>query len=391
MNIVEVKDIEQLRAHQDQWNALLAHANDSSAVFITPAWIISWWQQYQDGKELCLLLLFDEDVLVGIAPFAVYRHSFLGVSVRAVRFLGSGQSDHIDLYVHPDFREQGLPELVAYLATRVRWHVLDLIDLPEDSPTLALLPSILEQHGLRHSIERTIVCPYMRIEETDWPRLFAAKRSKSTRADLRRRSRRLGELGEVAFRRHVEPDDILAVFPKLFELYEKRWQGKNLSIGFAGKRERLFYPEAAVALAARDALDLVTLELDGRVLAFSLGAAHGRRFTWLITAYDADFGKYFPGELMLTHILEQAVTSGEYDEFDFTRGEEDYKYKWAEHDRYNVRLVVANRSVSNLVPMAVIVGYTVLRREAKRSKFLRYVKLELLGSMKAMLGRVKIR
>ena len=154
-----------------------------------------------------------------------------------------------------------------------------------------------------------------------------------------------------------------------------------MSVSFADSAERRFYPAMALDFAQQGRLDLITLELDGRILAFSLGVTHGNRFTWLITAHDPEYAKYFPGELILVYLLESVFERGDIEEFDFTRGEESYKYKWADSERYNMRLLAARPSPLGLMPFIAKTGYVVLRREAKKSSFLRYVKLELMGKL----------
>lgn len=381
MHVIEVNNFDALEQHREAWAALLADVFDCSAVFVNPGWVLEWWKRFGSMNELCVLMLMNNDRLVGIAPLGIWRWPFGRSPVRVLRFIGSGSADHLDFCVHPDFRAAGLPILCEHIQRRMRWHLLDFLDIPEDSENLPVIRSALGGGRPRSALLRAIVCPYLRIGSSPWQAFYGQQRSKSTRKDLERRRRRLGDLGQLQFQRHQQREDIQSVFPKLFELYEKRWEQKYLTISFAGPRERDFYPAMALDFARQGRLDLVTLELDGRVLAFSLGVLHNHRFTWLITAHDPDYAKYFPGELMLVQVLESVFNRGDIEEFDFTRGEESYKYKWADSERYNMRLLVTRPSLFGLLPFVTIIGYARLRREAKKSRLLRYVKLELLGRL----------
>jgi CelD/BcsL family acetyltransferase involved in cellulose biosynthesis len=224
----------------------------------------------------------------------------------------------------------------------------------------------------------------LRIDQRPWETFYAARRSKSSRKDLERRMRRLAELGEVDFHRYDDPDEVTAIFPRLFALYTKRWDQQYLSASFAGPKEQHFYPAMAAAFAAEGRLDLVTLELDQQVLAFSLGIVHRDCFTWLITAHDPDYAKYFPGELIVTHLLASVFAREDIAEFDFTRGEESYKYKWANNQRCNMRLLVARPSPFGLMPLLGIAAYTTLRRHAKKSRLLRDIKLRWMGKLQSL-------
>ena len=388
MHVIEVHDINMLEQYRPQWAELLDGISGSSTVFASPGWVVEWWRQFSDGAELRVLLLMQETTLIGIAPLAIWRWPVAAGPVRVLRFVGHGTSDHLDFCIHPDHRAAGLSVLCEHIRHRLRWHLLDLLDLPEDSPNLERLRSALGRGAQTTILLRGIVCPYLRLESRPWDSFYAAQRSKSSRKDLERRQRRLAELGELTFRRYDDPADVRTVFPRLATLYAKRWDGQFLSVSFAGPREQRFYPAMAADLAEQGRLDLVTLELDQQVLAFSLGAIHRECFTWLITAHDPQYAKYFPGELMITNLLKRVFSRGDIGEFDFTRGEEPYKYKWANDQRYNMRLLAARPSPLGLVPLLATGAYSTLRRQAKKSRLLREVKLRWMGKLQGLFATI---
>jgi CelD/BcsL family acetyltransferase involved in cellulose biosynthesis len=391
MHVIEVHDINTLEAYRQPWLDLLDEISGSSTVFASPGWVMEWWRQFGEGAELHVLLLMQETTLIGIAPLAIWRWPFAAGPVRVLRFVGHGTSDHLDFCVHPDYRLAGLSLLCDHIRDELRWHLADLLDIPEDSPNLELMRVTLGRGAQTALLLRGIVCPYLRLESRPWDAFYTAQRSKSSRKDLERRQRRLAELGELVFRRYDDPLGVPKVFPKLFALYAKRWDEQFLSVSFAGTQEQRFYPAMAAALAEQGRLDLVTLELDQRVLAFSLGAVHKDCFTWLITAHDPEYAKYFPGELMITHLLESVFSRGGITEFDFTRGEEPYKYKWANAERYNMRLLIARPSPPGLLPLLGTGAYSVLRRQAKKSRLLREAKLRWMGKLQGLLTKFRPR
>ncbi len=389
MKIISVESIEQLYPYVDDWRALLDGVCESSTIFTTPDWAVNWWTYYGDDKELAVQLLFDGERLVGIAPFVVCESRMLGLPFRTLRFVGTRQSDHLDLYIDPAYRREGLSALFEHLANRVDWDTMDLVDLPEDSPNRPFIEELLRERGLVHSVQTAIKCPYLRIDKPDWNAFYAQKRSKSTRQDLRRRLRRLGELGEVAFRRYGDPAAIELVFPRLQTLYTKRWADKFVSVNFTSEKGRRFYLDMAIDFARRGRLDLLTLELNDRVIAFTLSIIQDRQFTWLLTAHDPELDKYFVGEQVIVRMLEDVFKRGDIQEFDFTRGDEPYKYKWASGDRNNVRILASNRRFQGKLLYLNLLGYHILRREAKKSQFLRKLKLDTMGQIKTLINRTQ--
>ena len=386
MTIIQVKEPERLQPYLDSWRELLDTVSQSSTVFMTPSWVLSWWKCFGEGKQLSMLLLMSEDRLLGIAPLTIAEQRTFGYRSRLLRFLGTGVSDHLDFCFRPEYQRDGLRHVLDYVMTALDWDVMDLVDIPEDSATIPVLEEALTRHGLLSVTHPSILCPYLPINGETWQKFYASKRSKSTRQDLTRRFRRLGELGKAEFRRYEDPVSIQQVFPQLLAVYRKRWDQKYLSVSFAGRKESAFYVEMALEMCRDDQLHLLTLELDGRVIAFDLSARKNDRFTWLITAYDPEFDKYFPGELILTRLLEEVFDSGRFREFDFTRGDEPYKFKWTQQARYNLLIIAANRGLLPKVDYLARYCFVVARGYAKQSALLRRVKLDLLGKVKA-LGR----
>jgi len=387
MNIVHFDNINDLKNYRNQWSSLVEQASESSAPFVTPEWALNWWEHFGNGKTLSLLALFDGEQMVGIAPLAISRRELLGLPVKTIGFIGAGLSDHLDFYVVPRLRAEGLTKIFDYIVNRLKWEMMDFWDVPSDSENLGILKDLMKRYSLSASLVESIPCPYLRIQGKEWESFYSEKRSKSTRQDLQRRFRRLSELGKAEFRTYREPERVAEIFPQLFSLYKKRWERKNISMDFAGETEKIFYAQMAVDFARSGKLDLLTLEVNDVVIAFTLSLTHGTQFTWLITAHDPDFEKYYPGELVLVRLLENTVRQGKFYEFDFTRGDEPYKYKWTDQSRSNLRILVSNSKVQGKMLHVATLLYLGARKKAKKSKLMREIKLNLLGKIKASLKR----
>jgi CelD/BcsL family acetyltransferase involved in cellulose biosynthesis len=114
-----------------------------------------------------------------------------------------------------------------------------------------------------------------------------------------------------------------------------RWKSQQMleTLGFdafADERNRRFFPE----LRAAGLLNASTLRAEGRLLAAWLGAVHdGRWYGWIFT-YDRDpaLRKLSLGRLLLYRMLEESHRLG-HREFDFSIGEEPYKWFFATHAR----------------------------------------------------------
>ena len=64
---------------KDTWNELLMKSNHT-LVFLTHQWTDVWWKAFGEGKELFILLVYDGNELVAIAPFMRNKgkHTLIG-------------------------------------------------------------------------------------------------------------------------------------------------------------------------------------------------------------------------------------------------------------------------------------------------------------------------
>jgi len=175
---------------QPEWNAVL---RDSTAdtPFLTYEWQKTWSDCLCSCEgELHLLTVRDGGALLGIAPlFVLTEPDQNGQPQRLLRLIGSvDASDYLDL-IAVRGRER---EVFLRHARRVgavgHMDVIDLWNVPEASPTRALLPELLATRGWTLLDEKQVVCPIIRL-----PAQFEAyvqDLDKKERHELRRKIRR---------------------------------------------------------------------------------------------------------------------------------------------------------------------------------------------------------
>ena len=203
-------------------------------------------------------------------------------------------------------------------------------------PTLRYLPKV--SHGMvesREFRERGLQASYMAAPTVLWAGfatwdsyLKHLRQRSSMVKDDERRMRRLGDmLGPVSF---AVDDTLEDVAPKVFA-----WKSAQMleTLGFdlfADARHRRFFAEMRRAGLLRAS----TLRADGRLLAAWWGAIHeGRWYGWVF-AHDPDpsLRKLSVGRLLLYRMLEESHQQG-HREFDFSIGDEAYKWFFATHAR----------------------------------------------------------
>jgi CelD/BcsL family acetyltransferase involved in cellulose biosynthesis len=319
----------------DDWRAL--HRLAAATPFQSWEWAKAWWTHRSArllrGGGLMLLCARDGDGLVGLLPLVVAP---LGPfeALRRITFLGAPEADYQDLLCAPARAAEVRAAFAACLAgAAAHWDVVDLPDVPEDSPLAALaLPAPALR--TRRFIHR--VCPYLSLDG-DW-RLAAGKQ---LRARLGRKQRRLQRDFQLDFDL-AAADELPHALDDLFWLHDRRWRRRGLRGAFSRPSVRRFHRELARRFAERGWLRLHRLRADGKTRAAFYCFADGARVYYYLSGFDLALGRYSPGAVLMAQAVAAAQASGAR-VFDLLRGDENYKREWGAEERRTVRVVVRKR------------------------------------------------
>src|SRR4030042_3734371 len=89
MEIIHINNIQELKRYRNQWSRMMEEVSESSSPFLTPDWVLNWWEQFADGHTLSFLTLFDGQQMVGIAPLSISRRKWLGFPIKTIGFIGA--------------------------------------------------------------------------------------------------------------------------------------------------------------------------------------------------------------------------------------------------------------------------------------------------------------
>jgi CelD/BcsL family acetyltransferase involved in cellulose biosynthesis len=185
-------------------------------------------------------------------------------------------------------------------------NVLRLKYLDGDSASFAAIVSAL---GARQS-------PYLELARRERPHVskdHGVKHSGSTRKKLRQDWKRLSALGSV----EVVNDRAAAAVQQAFETFlameAQSWKGAQGTALLCDEDDAAFVRKLIANLTAQDAASVALLRVDGRAVAAQVLLYCGRTaYTWK-TAFDAGFGKYSPGTLLVDRMTEELLSSGRID------------------------------------------------------------------------------
>jgi CelD/BcsL family acetyltransferase involved in cellulose biosynthesis len=212
---------------------------------------------------------------------------------------------------------------------------LDWYNLPDTSPTLAALQAEAGRRGWDYRQE--IYRPTPRISLEGGFDAYLARIDKKQRHEIRRKTRRAAD-SQLPLRFYIVEDRAAldAEIESFFELMSHD-TGKSEFLNPAMREH--------VASLMRTAFDhgylwLAFLSLDGVKAAAALNFDYKNKLWGYNSGVNRDFMDLSPGWVLLTNQIQWACDHGR-TEFDFMRGDEEYKYRFGGVNQYVMRAVAS--------------------------------------------------
>jgi CelD/BcsL family acetyltransferase involved in cellulose biosynthesis len=363
---------ESFAAMREGWDDLV-RAMHRPSPFMLHAWLLEWWRHYGEGCELAVQAAFRGGRLVGALPLVV--HSRRGLKVAT--FLGGRQSALADLLLAKDEDAATGAELAARAAASGHDYA-DLFGLSANSR----LASLRGPSEMR--LFERIEAPVLDMS-AGWEATYRAKTTSKKRAYHRRRRRQLAELGTVEVKVARSRPEVEQALEEAFRLHRLRWEGRPDGSGFATETGTRFNRAVARALADIDVPRIVTLELDGRPIAFHYvlvleGCMYLHRM-----AFDPAFARVSPGTTNAHDALEVGSAEG-LTRVEFLGGVDRYKLELADRfEPLHLGLGLAGTPAGHAV-VATRARWLGLRERLKRSAKARTV-YDRLAPARGMLTR----
>jgi CelD/BcsL family acetyltransferase involved in cellulose biosynthesis len=322
-----------------EWNSLLSNSiNDTP--FLRYEYQTAWWEHRGGGEwqnaQLILVTAREDEKLIGIAP--LFLAGYDGQS--ALLLVGSIEiSDYLDLIVGMDDHARFVSGLLDFLASSSfdaapgepgNWSGLDWYNLPDSSPTLAALKAESTQRGWTHLEE--MYRPTPRIALNGSFDEYLSRVEKKQRHEIRRKMRRAEESGRGVRWFISDMNDVEAETEAFLALMEHD-EDKAAFLRDA-MREQM---RAVIRTAHENGwLWLAFLEADGQRIAACLNFDYNNKLWGYNAGVNRAFMDISPGWVLLAHTLQWACENNR-SEFDFMRGDEDYKYRFGAVNKYVMR------------------------------------------------------
>lgn len=307
-------ELARARAGEDlrsEWAALADRV--AAPAPLEPGYLAAWAEAYSASERLIAVTARRDGELAAVLPIVLNRS---GLSTIALRYV-----DEVGLVCDgPASADAAMAGALALPIAR-----LLLRPVPEGGPTHRALAAAAARAG-----QPLIVRPVEVQAQIDltggWDEYWASRGSK-LRGDVKRRRRRLEELGEVSVTPY-EPQALDAALDDAFRIEASGWKGREGSAIADRPREERFQRLLARWADSRGWLRLWFLRLDDRPIAFRLGIEARGVFTSLKIGYLEEYAAQSPGKVLEAAVIE-SLHRGDCRRFDYAGGTTAHKDRFA--------------------------------------------------------------
>ncbi len=326
MQLTVYRDTRGFDALDGDWNSLLSRSN-SDTIFGRHEWQRAWWKFFSADRELLLLSLRQEGELLGIAPF--YRQQ-LPDGQRVIQLIGGtgpgnkDVCDYLDIIALPKLEGPIYEAVFEFLTTELTdWDEIDLHCIPDTSPYEILRETAAKQGLIAHRQVEDL-CPIIPLPPT-WDD-YLSMLDRKQRHELRRKMRRAKRKATIDWYIASDPDLLFRDVEDFFELHRQSNPAKETFISDPLMQE--FFHEAARFSLAQGWLNLSFLLVNGEKAASMLCFEYNNRTLVYNSGYDPHrFSHLSTGIVLLGYHIQDSIAKG-HAEFDFLRGDEEYKHRF---------------------------------------------------------------
>jgi CelD/BcsL family acetyltransferase involved in cellulose biosynthesis len=335
----------------DQWEMLRTEWNDLLAKSATPnlfqtwEWLYSWAEVFLgDKRDLFIVVVYEENELVGIAPWYI-NHVRRGLfSIRQIEFLGTPDagSDYLDVLIKKGKEKEVSGNLYNFLFSNsvAQWDRLRLYDIPSNSLFLLHLLTKIKENGKYVSIEDASFCPIAVLPGTEDE--FFAGLSSNRRQSFRRHLKTLYKQ-DAAEHTTISSKNLGTALQDFFALYTEK-------TGRPGDDLHRFVDRLA---AKGVGIQIDFISVGSAYIGGLLHLRYGETLYMYLMAVDKKYSsKVSLGNVLVGICIGNAIRSGiRY--YDFLKGIEDYKFSWANFGRSSNSVLLSQRSP---IPVCLTLG-----------------------------------
>ena len=319
-----IGDYDSFVALESEWNDAVQRAQIPHP-FLRHEWVRTWWDSFQGNRQLHIVIVRDDDRIVGIAPLMRENVVVYGLPVRRVALIANDHTPRTDFVVTGDENEVSRAIWNSLACEIDRWDVLQLTQLPATSPTKKAMADLASADQLPIGTWKSSDSPYLELAGT-WESYWASLSAKF-RSNVRNRLTRVKQISEPELEILSDKRAIVAACDEAWRLEASGWKDKDGTSIASDRKVQKFYTLLAERAADRGWLRLLFLTVGGKRIAVSYSADYEGRLFLLKTGHDREFHACSPFKLLTYFAAQEAYARG-LREIDFLGDTEPWKQEW---------------------------------------------------------------
>ena len=321
-----ITDFDRVGEIMPAWDRLWRSSQDA-AIFLSPGWLLAWWDAFGAPGLLRMVVAWNDGRLAGALP--------LVKSDGVLRFLGPPMSDYMDALCEEKSAGDVLPVLVEAVRSQLSEGGCILQNLSQDSMLVRHMARCVPDWNRDMQLLPSSTYPIIgATHECDG--IFDELVHKPC---LRRPNNKFCKAGSAVFRHVRSTAEAALHLQQFFEEHAQRHalMGQKSSLLAPGPRK--FIRGLVEKLDLDRELRFAVLELDGVPVAHSIGFEVEHKFLMYQQAFAVDYWDYSPGDVLLRYLLQYAKQAA-IQRYDFGRGRESFKTRFANQERRTFTLYI---------------------------------------------------
>jgi len=327
------------------WDELVHRTADATGLQ-SFAYQTAWWSCFGLSDRLWIVTIWRGETLVGIAPLrSEATRGALGWT-RELSFIGTRWEVDRPTFLFGEHVEACTVALLHCLAAPdAPWDRILLYEQLPAAHTARALSVFAADGGHLQRTAPDSVCPYLVLDRS-FEDYFAA-RSKHFRKRVRAAHRKLESQGELRLDRVCDWPQVRDALAKYRELERSSWKNER-GVGLGDARRSRFFDQLLADLGPKGQLHVLSLSIDGRLIAATIAFVHARQYYSLQIAHDAEWAEFSPGTV-LEYLELTECHQGAYAEYDFLGGFLNNKLRWTSTVRETQQLRIARHTPRELL------------------------------------------
>jgi len=342
-----VSSIDDFNSLKDEWNNLYSKC-ETCTIFSSWDWLFTWWEVFKDQyqRQLYILCFYQNDQLVGIAPFQIDKpYPQTLIQGKTLRFIGAGDSkkdrilsEYTDFIVLPSFEAAVVQAVSDYLiAHRKDWNFADFEYLLKDALILQCFVSG-NCNVARQKVECGVKFSVSGIKSFD---AYKNKMGSRWRKMLIKKEQRLQRNGGVEIKTTDSLESIKSAFNQLEKMHCTRWRERVGYCIFDSSKFKEFHAKIITRLLPQHKAFIKTISLNGNALAtYYAFTDKGKVHYYQSGFYSKYANRYSPLFLLICKEIELSIKKKQVFDFMYADSKDSYKgiQYAAEHEKmYRLR------------------------------------------------------